>query len=114
MPELAIGQSVVVRLNPTIKKWTRGKIASQEKDRAYTVIRPYVIYENTQQYVPVVPQNDQSQEASPAQVQPSHTVDREHFSINEGENQKQSRYPQRSNRGQLPKRLADFEMDTQI
>ena len=37
LPDLNIGQSVVVRLNPEIKRWSQGVVTQRIKDRAYIV-----------------------------------------------------------------------------
>lgn len=37
LPELNIGQSVVVRLNPEVKRWTQGVVTQKVKDRSYII-----------------------------------------------------------------------------
>ena len=37
LKELEIGQAVVVRLNPEIKKWSQGVVTQQVKDRSYII-----------------------------------------------------------------------------
>lgn len=109
LPELEVGQSVVVRLKPEVKEWKKGTVIEQKKDRAYVVnvngatyvrdrefIRPYHIQEDPLIYIPAVLEPEARREE--VEDEAAEEVPLE------------NRYPVRANRGQLPGRFNDFEM----